>query len=436
MTSVRARRLAPGMRLVALAAALSMAAVAGAQSPPADNGTADTESAPAAPPAAAAVVAAPLGLLLADSELVYGPTLYGFDVEAFVAGHDGYLAAYRESIEGEELSGAAIVRRVAEDFSVGPRVLLALIEAHSGWVTRPEPEQRAFAVDEPVAGLRDGLVMAADALNTAYYAHRLQERRSIVLSDGTELAVPDTNPGTFAVLAVTWRGATAATWGGMSGPSRFHAAWTRLFGDPSTYDVVATLPPDIPHVDLALPFPSGEVWFFTAAPHPPWGTGAAPAAIDFSPPPESAEGCHPSGASVTAVAAGRVVRSRPSGVLVDPDLDGDAFEGTGWTHVYLHLSTTGRVAAGTELAAGQFVGYPSCEGGMGGQTRLAFARRYNGEWIAAQHPPAPLILGGWMVVAGGEPGTAFLARAGLPARPAMPEKSAAQNGVAWLPEGP
>jgi hypothetical protein len=38
------------------------------------------------------------------------------------------------------MSGGAVVRRVADDFSVNPRLLLALLEYRAGWLFDPEPD--------------------------------------------------------------------------------------------------------------------------------------------------------------------------------------------------------------------------------------------------------------------------------------------------------
>jgi LasA protease len=84
---------------------------------------------------------------------------------------------------------------------------------------------------------------------------------------------------------------------------------------------------------------------------------------------------------VTAIADGPVVRSE-NGVIVQ-DLDGDGFEETGWTVLYLHLDSRDRVPTGSQLKAGDRIGHPSCEGGVSYATHLHLARRYNGMWISA-----------------------------------------------------
>ncbi len=81
----------------------------------------------------------PSARLLPDSEFVYGPAYVDFDVAAFVAGQGGYLANYSETVNGKVLSGAEIVSLVAHHYSVGPRLLLAMIELKGGWVTNPSP---------------------------------------------------------------------------------------------------------------------------------------------------------------------------------------------------------------------------------------------------------------------------------------------------------
>ena len=83
------------------------------------------------------------------------------------------------------------------------------------------------------------------------------------------------------------------------------------------------------------------------------------------------------------------------------DLDGDGYEQTGWVLFYLHLATDGRVTEGTYLKQGDPVGHPSCEGGFAESTHLHFARKYNGEWIAADGP-LPLVLSGWQFFSDGK----------------------------------
>ncbi|MEJ2597972.1 MAG: hypothetical protein P8Z00_06530 [Anaerolineales bacterium] len=45
------------------------------------------------------------------------------------------------------------------------------------------------------------------------------------------------------------------------------------------------------------------------------------------------------------------------------------------------------------------MGHPSCQGGAATGKHVHLARKYNGEWLAADGP-LPMVLGGWRVVAG------------------------------------
>jgi LasA protease len=78
------------------------------------------------------------------------------------------------------------------------------------------------------------------------------------------------------------------------------------------------------------------------------------------------------------------------------DLDGDGVWQNGWSIFYMHIATERRVKAGTYLEAGDRIGHPSCEGGFSSGTHLHIARRYNGEWIAADDEALPFVMDGWV----------------------------------------
>ncbi|HPK26990.1 MAG TPA: LysM domain-containing protein, partial [Anaerolineaceae bacterium] len=74
-------------------------------------------------PPASANELAPDFKIIPDAELFYSPSAVGFDVQEIVAQFGGKLAGYHEELEdGTKLSGAEIVQKVAEDFSVNPRI--------------------------------------------------------------------------------------------------------------------------------------------------------------------------------------------------------------------------------------------------------------------------------------------------------------------------
>ena len=79
-------------------------------------------------------------LLIPDSELVYGLNAKDFSIESFIAQFNGVLRGYSEiDDEGNEMTGPQVVRRVAEENSFNPRLLLALLEFKSGWLTQSAP---------------------------------------------------------------------------------------------------------------------------------------------------------------------------------------------------------------------------------------------------------------------------------------------------------
>ena len=337
--------------------------------------------------------------LIPDSELVYGPAYIHFDLAGFVAGQGGYLASYTEEIEGRTLTGAEIVQLVSQRFSVGPRVLLALLEMQAGWVSNPQPAAEDLVyplghVQDYQEGLFQQLSWAAVRLNEGYYGWKQGDWGTVRLLDGVRAAIaPEVNPGTAGVqncLAVL--SAAMDEWLALVGPDGFSSVYERLFGNPFAYAVEPLVPPDLVQPELRLPWQSGHTWYFTGGPHGGWGYGSGRAALDFVPVNE-ALGCAPSSKWITAAAAGLVLRSENGELVID--LDGDGFEQSGWALFHLHVHAGGRVEAGVYVQRGQSIGHPSCEGGFAEATHLHFARRYNGEWIPAGSGPAPMVLSGW-----------------------------------------
>src|SRR5690606_34171108 len=104
---------------------------------------------------------------------------------------------------------------------------------------------------------------------------------------------------------------------------------------------------------LQLPFEPRVPWVFSGGPHGGWGNGSAWASLDFAPGAEL-YGCNPSPEWVVAAADGLIVRA-DNGAVVQ-DLDGDGYEQTGWTVLYMHVAASQRVQAGAYLRAGERIG--------------------------------------------------------------------------------
>lgn len=335
----------------------------------------------------------PAFLILPDSELVYGPSLAAFSLPGFVNAHLPELAAYTEEVAGQTLTGLAILAQISRDYSVSPRLLLALLRERSA--ARLEL-QRPFLDGEDLRGLFRQLSWAANQLNRGYYTHRVAALTSLTLPDGVMVTLdPTLNSATaalqrFYALLLPW-----PEWQLAVGPLGLNARYVAMFGDPQSLALDPLLPPGLAQPELGLPFAQEEGWYFTSGPHAAWGSGAAWAALDFAPPKpdQDAWGCYQSDAWVRAVADGQVVRVADG--LVVQDLDGDGFEGTGWSILYMHIAARERVQPGAWLSAGDPLGHPSCEGGPSNGAHLHLARRYNGEWIPADQE-LPFSLSGWV----------------------------------------
>lgn len=333
--------------------------------------------------------------LLPNSEFVNSPAYLDFDIAAFCARSGGYLCSYQENVGGQMLSGPEIVNLVAHHYSVGPRLLLAVVEHESGWVTDADPFGSAL-------GRRNGgwttfhqqLAWAADTLNEGYYDWRGRGMALKIWGDGTATRyAPTLNAATAGLQYFYSQSTGRSEWKELvgQGPDSFIVTYRKLFGDPDQYAIVPLVPADVTCPTLALPWSEGELWFYTGGPHGGWNEGSAWAAIDAVPD-EGYLGCQVASAWATAAAPGLVIYSQDGEVMVD--LDEDGHEETGWVLFYLHLSNQGRVPVDTRVKQGDHIGHPSCDGGFSESTHLHFARKYNGEWIAADGP-LPLILSGW-----------------------------------------
>lgn len=347
--------------------------------------------------------------IIPDSELVYGPVSAYFDTAEFIRSQGGYLASYNEEVEGQTLSGTEIVARVAQEYSVNPRLLLAVLEHQSGWVTRSKPDEATL--EYPMGayvtwrnGLYRQLSWAADNLNRGFYLWRVNGLPAWILADGAVMLIePTINAGTAGVQHLFAQLYEQNDWEKAVGEKGLFTVYESFFGFPFDYAIEPLVPSDVEQPAMQLPFEPDQVWSYTGGPHGGWGSGSAWSALDFAPPGE-ALGCVQSDAWVVAVADGEIVRAGNGAVVQDIDdpdsLASDGLEQTGWTVLYMHIESRGRVKPGTYLMAGERIGHPSCEGGVSTGTHVHLARRYNGEWIPADQN-LPFVMDGWVSVGWG-----------------------------------
>ncbi|MEI7989274.1 MAG: LysM peptidoglycan-binding domain-containing protein, partial [Chloroflexota bacterium] len=352
--------------------------------------------------------------IIPDSELVYGPYSATFDIQIFINQQGGYLAKYQEDVIGKNMSGSQILERVARENSVNPRLLLAILEYQSGWVTNPSLHPNTSVSPLGFASLQANnlyqqLSLAANELNRGYYLWKINGIGIWILNDDSVLSVsPVINAGTAGIQAFFAEIDGRQDWEKAISPVGLFATYQKLFGNPFDFSFDPVLPPDLKQPDLQLPFEKGTVWAFTGGPHSAWTSGSAWAALDFAPPAENV-GCLPSNAWVTAMADGLVVFSDEAVVI--QDLDGDGTWQSGWSLLYMHVEGRERVQAGTFLKAGDPIGHPSCEGGVSTGTHVHITRRYNGEWISADGA-LPFILDGWVSSGTGSVYDGYLSKGG------------------------
>ena len=334
--------------------------------------------------------------IIPDSELIRGPYSIRFEIEAYINNQNGYLANYKMIVEGEELSAAEIVTRISQDYSVNPRLLLAVIEFQSGWLTTHGDQENLYPLgyrEFGYEGLYWQLAWAADELNRGYYLWKVKGVGSWTTKDGITVPInPTINAGSAGVQNLLAKLLFLDEWTRAVNENGFVQTYIKLFGYPFDLTYSPIIPPDLTQPVLQLPFENDVTWLFSGGPHGGWDTGSAWAALDFAPFDDDL-GCRPGDDWVVAVADGIVTRADHGAII--QSIDGDPYDQTGWAILYMHIDMKNSVELGTKLHAGDKIGHPSCEGGVSTGTHLHIARRYNGEWISADQS-LPFIMDGWV----------------------------------------
>jgi len=332
--------------------------------------------------------------MIPDALFINGPAQSGFDLAAFINSQPGWLKNYSEGLQDGRKSAAQVIDLVAQNFSISPRLLLALLEFQAGALSAPTAPADGYFLQYRNAGYRGlylQLVWAANTLNNGYYGWRRGALTEWKHPDGSlERPDPWQNAASVALQFYFSRQFSDVDYAGKVNADGFAKTYLTLFGDP--WQTPPHISGSLNQPALMLPFEPGKSWNFTGGPHTGWGKGDPYAAIEFAPTGVSA--CSATGEWVVAMADGLVTRSVEDGLTVD--LDGDGDERTGWVLFYLHLALDSRPKVGETVRAGQKIGHPSCEGGESTGTHVHIARKYNGEWVLADGPLG-FNLAGWQV---------------------------------------
>lgn len=229
-----------------------------------------------------------------DSAFVNGPAQVGFSASAFVASTSGWLRDYRAYAGGRNRTGAELVEYVAVNYSISPRLLLAILEYQGGALTQPEPPASRYLLgfrrvyyESPYLQL----VIAANTLNNGYYGWRSGHLTEFELPDGS-LFRPDPwqNAGSAALQYYFSRTMSGEQYYASIGTEGLARVYRDLFGDP-WLDSAIHIPGSLQQPALRFPFRAGYTWAYTGGPHTGWGSGEPLAAMDFAPASETS-GCY------------------------------------------------------------------------------------------------------------------------------------------------
>jgi hypothetical protein len=218
-----------------------------------------------------------------------------------------------------------MVEYVAVNYSISPRVLLAMLEYQAGALTQPEPPASKYLLgfrrtfyESPYLQL----VIAANTLNNGYYGWRIGSLTEFELTDHS-ITRPDPwqNAGSVAIQYYFSRLQNGDDFLASIGPGGLARIYATLFGDP-WLDSPIVIPGSLQQPELRFPFRAGHVWAYTSGPHTGWGTGEPFAALDFAPASE-VTGCYTVERDLyaTAMADGLIVRADVDGVVIDLDKD-------------------------------------------------------------------------------------------------------------------
>jgi len=230
--------------------------------------------------------------IIPDPAFVYGPDLLDFDLSVFLDSTQGWFKNYGAFIQEKYRNAAGIIKYYAENYSLNPKLLLALVEYQTGALSNPErdPSQEStfLGFENYHSSVELQISYAADLLNDGFYRYFNGELTSLVLENGIiENIDPWQNSATVALHYYFSQVYQGEAYKKAIGPDGFAKTFKDLFGDPWQRNLTV-LPGSLTQPQFILPFESGTTWSFTGGPHTGWGSRKPWAAIDFcSSPPDT-----------------------------------------------------------------------------------------------------------------------------------------------------
>ncbi len=344
--------------------------------------------------------------ILADAQFVNGPAQKGFTARSYTDRQPGWFKYFNTWSDNRNLRGGELIDSIANNYSISPRLFLAILEYLTHALTDPTYRNDFNSSNvlgfggERYKALSSQFNQLAEFLNDHYYSYKSGTFTEYELRDGSLIRIdPWQNACSAALQAYFAQVLSAEQYYTAIGPKGFVKTYKEMFGDfPSVEEYPAHLPGSLEQIELRLPFKDGEAWTYTGGPHTAWGSTHPYCAVDFAPPAKE-HGCFVSYAEVIAPHSGTIVRKGTGMAMFDMDDDGD--EHTGWVLLFLHLKTESIPPLGTHLEMGDMIGHPSCDGGTSSGTHVHIARKYNGEWIEAGGI-IPLNLDNWITENGDE----------------------------------
>ena len=264
--------------------------------------------------------------IIPDAAFVNGPDAIDFDLRAFLESTPGWFKTYETYVQEQHRDAVELIRWLSENYSLNPKILLALIEYQTSALSNPErnpaSEDTFLGFEGQFRGVYLQLFYVGDLLNDGYYRFRTGDLLSIEHLDGRlENIDPWQNAATVSLMHYFSLLLDGDDYRFAVGADGFARTYQTLFGDPWRRNTTV-LPGSLQQPELILPFRQGTTWAYTGGPHTGWGSLRPYAAIDFAPPTEN-QGCVPTNEYAVAMADGIVARTDPGTIMLDLDGDGD-----------------------------------------------------------------------------------------------------------------